>query len=249
MAKFLQPLENIVRVPYRFFFPKKKNQPIPASYSQAGEDAIISFLVETIKLKKFKYLDIGTNKPDYGNNTYLFYLQGKRGVCIEPDPYMCKNIQKIRPDDICLNIAVGLDDSPSIDFYLFDEPSLSTLSKEEASIRESYGHHKIQEVLKIPLLKLHTIFEKYFDNQPPHFVSLDVEGVDLAILQSIDFDKYRPFIFCVETCQYSENHIKPKVNDLIDFMLTKNYFIYADTYINTIFVAKEQFENPEKYLY
>jgi FkbM family methyltransferase len=247
--KFLQPLENIVRVPYRFFFPKRKKEYIPRSYSQAGEDAIIRFLIETIQLKNFTYLDIGTNQPNYCNNTYLFYLEGKKGVCIEPDPYMFRHIQRIRPDDTCLNVAIGLDNVEEIDFYLFDEPSLSTLSKEEASIRESYGNHKIKEVLKIPLVKLHTIFEKYFNNKAPHFVSLDAEGVDLAILQSLDFEKYRPFIFCVETCQYSENHIKPKVNDVIDFMLSKNYFIYADTYINTIFVAKEQFENPEKYLY
>jgi FkbM family methyltransferase len=257
MAKFLQPLENIVRVPYRFFFPKKKKEdktpaftePISFSYSQAGEDSIVAFLFQTILLKDFTYLDIGTNIPDVGNNTYRFYREGRRGVCIEPDVYMFHHIKRIRAEDTCLNVAIGLDNAASIDFYLFDEPSLSTLSKEEAQIRESYGNHKIKEILHIPLVKIHTIFEKYFGGKTPHFISLDVEGIDLAVLQSIDFQKYRPFCFCVETCEYSENHQKGKVQNIIDFMLTQNYFVYADTYINTIFVAKEQFDNPEKYLW
>jgi FkbM family methyltransferase len=253
MAKFLQPLENIVRVPYRFFFPKKKKEersaPTSFSFSQAGEDSIVAFLFQTILLKDFTYLDIGTNIPDVGNNTYRFYCEGKRGVCVEPDVYMCEHIRRVRPEDTCLNVAIGLDNAESIDFYLFDEPSLSTLSKEEAQIRESYGNHTIKEVLKIPLLKLNNIFEEYFGGKAPHFVSLDVEGIDLPVLQSIDFQKYRPFCFCVETCEYSENHFKNKIQGITDFMLTQNYFVYADTYINTIFVANEQFENHEKYLW
>ncbi|TAE70158.1 MAG: FkbM family methyltransferase [Bacteroidetes bacterium] len=246
MAKFLKSLENMVRVPYRYFFPKIKIVKPPKkhlSYSQVGEDLIISFLFKMINREFISYLDIGANNPDINNNTYLFYQKGSRGICIEPIPYLYNEIRKVRPHDICLNAAVSIDDSKSTDFYVLNDYSLSTLSKLEAENRIKDKQFFIKEILKIPTININSIFKKYFNGKTPNLVSLDAEGVDLQILKTIDFQLYRPFVFCIETCSYNESHNKSKVKEIIDFMLLNNYFVYADTYINTIFVAKEQFDD------
>jgi hypothetical protein len=81
------------------------------------------------------------------------------------------------------------------------------------------------------------------DNQLPDLISLDVEGVDYQILCAFDFNKYPVPVWIVETCEYSENHIKPKVTSIVDLMLSKGYFVFADTYINTIFVNQQWFDN------
>ena len=93
------------------------------------------------------------------------------------------------------------------------------------------------------LLSIENIISDYLNNKIPHLISLDVEGVDFKVLNAFDFEKYPVPIWIIETCEYSENHIKPKVLPILDLMKSKGYFIYSDTYINTIFVNKKWFEN------
>ena len=70
----------------------------------------------------------------------------------------------------------------------------------------------------------------------PDFLSLDVEGLDFDILSSIDYDANYHKVICVETIEYTPDGTGGKNNDIIQFLLSKNYFVFADTFINTIFV-------------
>src|SRR2546425_13292114 len=101
------------------------------------------------------------------------------------------------------------------------------------------GKIPVKEVIKMPLKPVNTILEKYFKNKAPDIVSIDVEGLDLEILKSMDFEKYQPKIICVETLQYDDQQNGYKNTYLIDFMLTKKYAVYADTRVNTIFCRKD----------
>lgn len=76
-------VKRILRKFYRRLYPKPVTRTEYNSYSQAGEDAIISFLFADKKITKITYLDIGTNMPDQCNNTYLFYRRRAWGVCNE----------------------------------------------------------------------------------------------------------------------------------------------------------------------
>ncbi|MES2592731.1 MAG: FkbM family methyltransferase [Bacteroidota bacterium] len=208
------------------------------SYSQCGEDLIIDFIFEQFKLPKISYLDIGAHHPTYINNTALFYKKGSVGVCIEPDPFLFKRIKKVRDRDVCLNVGIGVGKEREADFYIMSIPTLNTFSKEEAERYASYGDKRIARVIKMPIVPVNEIIQKHF-NSSPDFISLDVEGLDFSILQSFDFERYRPKVWCIETLTYSENKTEEKIKETIDFMLSKNYFVYADTFINTIFVDNE----------
>ena len=78
------------------------------------------------------------------------------------------------------------------------------------------------------------------------FLSIDIEGLDLDVLKSLDYEKYSIPVICAETCTFSETHIKPKDKSIEDFMLTKGYFLYADTYVNSIFVNENWFNSIDK---
>lgn len=239
-------IRNILRKIKRKFFPLPVVIREYTTYSQAGEDIVLKFLFSSMGIDKPTYIDIGANKPDNGSNTFLFYYyNGSRGVCIEPDPHLYENFKKVRPEDICLNVAIGFDDTKDADFFIFDEPSLNTMSEEEALLRNAAGEYKIVSKIKTPVVRLEQVLEKYF-TEPPNFISLDVEGIDFEVLKSFDFDKYPLPMWIVETVDYSSNHIKKKNTELIDFMKSKGYFVYADTYINTIFVKADWFYNYKK---
>ena len=172
----------------------------------------------------------------------MFYEKGGSGVCVEADPALFENLRQVRKRDKCLNVGITFDDRKEADFYVFPVPALNTLSKAEAEFRERNGSYKIEKIIKIPLRNINEVIAENF-NKTPDLISLDVEGIDLEILKSLDFDKYRPTAICVETITYSENRTEEKIVEILDFVVSKGYFIYADTHINTIFVDESKFND------
>lgn len=238
----MRALKNLIRkVVFKFIKP-----PFNCSNSQAGEDKIVDYLFSSMGIWHFSYLDIGTGHPEQSNNTYFFYRRRNRGVLVEPDSGYFESIKKMRPDDVAVNAAISDEENKDADFYVFNLPALNTLSKEEADLRVHSGHYKLVETKKIKLLTVEYIIQNYLNDSLPHLISLDVEGMDYKILSSFNFEKYPVPVWIVETCEYSENHIKPKVTPIIDLMLKKGYFVFADTYINTVFVNKLWFDNYGK---
>ena len=216
-------------------------KPYLKSYSQCGEDMIVNFIFNALKIKEPSYLDIGAHHPTFLSNTAYFYDNGLSGVCIEPDPTLFEVIKSYRHRDVCLNIGIGLSEQAEADFYIMSSKSLNTFSKEEAESLSTTSQ-KIAGIIKIPLVPIDEIIKKYFDHCPS-FVSLDVEGLELEILETFDFNQYRPVVFCIETLTYSENNTEQKESHIIEFMNSHGYMNYADTYINTIFVDKDQWIN------
>lgn len=238
VSKFLRKLKKLI-------FPKPiiVNEILYSSYSQAGEDSIINFLFTDKLVDKISYLDIGTNMPDYCNNTYFFYKKGGRGVCVEADKTLIQHIASVRPLDKVINAGVAVDRAEGeADFFIFNNNGLNTFDKSEALFRQSNGKFKIVEVVKVSLIGINNIIENSFDTYPD-LLSIDIEGLDLDVLKSLDFNRFPIPVICVETCIYSENHIRPKNPAIAEYLISKGYEIYADTYINTIFVNKNWFYN------
>lgn len=223
----------------RFFSFLEKN--INVSYAQSGEDRIISFIFDWIKIKSPTYLDIGAHHSSWLSNTYLFYKKGSSGVCLEPDPSLFSEIKKKRKRDICLNIGVSCSSQKMADFYVMTSKTLNTFSKEDA-IRcqetQNFGKQKIEKVIQVPLCTVNDLMKEYFANGV-NLVSVDVEGLDFEIIKSFDFKQYQPEVFCIETLRYVENGVLQKNIELIRYMEKQNYSVYGETYINTIFVSKK----------
>jgi hypothetical protein len=122
--------------------------------------------------------------------------------------------------------------------YVMKSRTLNTLIATQAAEYESYGREKVERVIDVPQRDINDILSMEFD-RTPNLVSLDVEGLDLAILNQWDFSKYRPDVFCIETLTFTQNKTERKLAEIVDFMAAHGYLSYADTYINTIFVSKE----------
>jgi FkbM family methyltransferase len=213
---------------------------VNVSYSQAGEDAILRFLFDDYGIRTISYLDIGTNSPTYGNNTFWFYKNGSRGVCVEADSTLIPEIVKKRPFDIVLNVGVSISNDTLADFYIFNQPAINTFDKSEAEKRLKSGKYKLEKIQKVNLKSINNIISDNFELFPD-LLSLDIEGLDLDVLRSIDYEKYPIPVICVETCVYSENHIRPKDLEIINYLTSIGYFVYADSYLNSIFVNEKWF--------
>ncbi len=213
------------------------------TYSQYGEDIIILKLLERCKIDNITYLDIGANHPVMGSNTFSFYQRGFRGVLIEPNPYLFNQLKRVRPDDTFLNIGISNTTESQADFYMFDDVynPLNTFSYEDAKGCEAQGIY-IKQTIKLPLKNINDVIEENF-KQPPVLVSIDVEGLDEQILRGLDYSKHAPFIVCVETVIFSREGVMEKRKEILDFMESAGYFIYADTHVNTIFCNQLLYNN------
>jgi FkbM family methyltransferase len=205
------------------------------SFAQQGEDVIIKSIFKNhLKIEKPSFIDIGAYHPAYSNNTFLMYLDGSRGVLVEPNPAYTELLKDGRPEDTVLNIGIGITDQTEADFYVYDEYSqLNTFSKERADehIRK-YGPEVLKEVIKMPLVNINSVLEQNFEKAPDIF-SIDVEGLDLAILETLDFSRFRPVLFCVETGIFGSTHVEEGISGL---MQQHDYVLRANTYTNSIFI-------------
>lgn len=211
------------------------------SYAQCGEDLIVDYVLAMLDVGTVSYLDIGAHHPRYLSNTYYFYRQGGRGVCVEPDPDALSAFQQIRPRDICLPVGIGALPGTA-DLFVMTTSTLNTFSREEAERYQSYGKERIERVIPVEIKTVTQVLEAHFE-LAPDFVSIDVEGLDVSILKGFDFDRFRPKVFCVETLTYTEDGGEEKIRELPNILQENGYFIYADTYINTIAVDRQAWKN------
>lgn len=202
-------------------------------FSQAGEDFILNWL---IKKDKGIYVDVWANHPIHGNNTYFFYKKWWTGINIEPNKKLHKKFLIKRRNDINLQVAIG-NNSKEMVFFVFDENSMSTWDLETVNRYENVWH-KVVDKYAVPVLTLKEVFNKYLHNKKIDILSIDVEWLDMEVLQSNDWTKYRPSYVVVETVKYWSNWPQSwtKENNIFDpYMKSIGYEIIAETWINTIY--------------
>ena len=214
--------------------------------SQFGEDLILDFAISLLQKRnlvgEINYLDIGANHPVAGNNTFFLYAKGYSGAIVEPNPVLFCEYSKTRPRDIGLNIGIHYtsDKVDTLPFYKFKEdPGMSSFDKTAAElVLKHVPEIKSYEVIQTKIKSIPSVIDEYFDGEAPTFISTDCEGIDFEILKSLDFKKYRPVFLCAETADPCVGGLGRKTLEVFDFMRSMGYEVYADTYVNTIFIEK-----------
>ncbi len=201
-------------------------------FSQEGEDQILSQYLYGVDVGFF--LDIGAYHPIKYSNTYKFYLQGWRGINIDAMPGSMIPFNEIRPDDINLETGVAENES-DLPYYVFDQTGVNTFSEKFALQMQGNGYTVIEKK-SIKTRTMRAILEEHLPpNQTIDFLSLDVEGFELNVLNSNDWIKYRPRIIVVESLQLKSKSVLDEYLRQVDYKLianTVNNLYYTDTKSN-----------------
>jgi FkbM family methyltransferase len=205
------------------------------SYSQCGEDLIMRYVFDFLKIPSPTYLDIGAHHPQFLSNTFLFYQQGSSGINIEPDPTLFEAFPKQRSRDTNLNIGISAHEG-ELPFYVMSAPTLNTFSETDARAAVAQGRVKVERILPVKVRPINEVLQEKLKGIPLDFLSIDVEGLDFTILSSLDFTRWRPKVICAETITYSEINQGKKIPEIPGLLHDLGYQTYADTHINTIFV-------------
>lgn len=209
---------------------KKQNS---ISYSQEGEDLILQkFLYDC---KKGFYVDIGAHHPVRFSNTYYFYLRGWKGINIDAMPGSMKAFDKIRKRDINLEIPIS-EKSEKLNYYVFNEPALNGFSKNISELRDNVNNYKILSEIELETKTLESVLDDYLPKgQHITFMSIDVEGLDFAVLKSSNWKKYKPDYILIEILDYAQKDIFDlNKSEITKFLYDKGYKICAKSF-NTVF--------------
>lgn len=153
------------------------------SYSLHGEDLMIAAFLQ--KKQSGTYLDIGSNHPVRHSNTYYFYKKGWRGLCIDPLETYIELYKQLRPEDKLATGAVGR--AGKLTYYQFEQNAYNTLDAAKASSVES----ALVDETTIQVSTLKDVLTGFYpDGKHFEFVSIDVEGSELEILESNDWKKF-----------------------------------------------------------
>lgn len=190
------------------------------AFGQFGEDYVIRNILKEkgIPVENATYIEIGVDNPFKGNNTYFLSLSGAEGILVEANPESINLIKVVRSNERILNKVVS-DRKGAATFYIANDPALSSLSKENIELNGGI----VQETLGIDSISINDILGM---QEGTVVLSIDVEGYDKIVLQSIDFDLYQPEIICAEVG-------KPE-KVLIEYMQKKGYCLCFCNNINCV---------------
>lgn len=229
-----QPIKNIARYIWHCL---TWDMFLVFSWSQEGEDLILIRLLEPGKRTGF-YVDIGAHHPKRFSNTYAFYKKGWHGINIDAMPGSMELFDRQRPRDINLEVPIAVEQK-QLTYFQFNEPALNTFSKELATSRDGLRTYKIVSTQEIQAFPLKSILNQHIDpDQSIDFMSIDVEGLDLEVIQSNDWSQYRPKVILIELLKGPLSSIDQ--DPIYIFLKNKKYYLYAKT-VNTAFFVSDEF--------
>ncbi len=203
-------------------------------YGGTKEAMVLQLLVRELGLtpSELKYIEIGTNDPVRGNNSYFLYAAGARGLLVDPMPVVAETAKIFRPEDRFLHAAVtDIEKKPTATFYESNTLSSSSLHENfQKDFAPSEKRH-ITKSYEVRLIGINELIKEAGDC--PDILLIDAEGEDDTIVRGIDYDKYRPKIIMVEIDHCDEEA-------LVRFMMGKGYLWYTTVdYTNAIFVNED----------
>lgn len=192
----------------------RMGRPKPPAWKLEDSQTRRSFALNDLDLKLEKYLagtpgffiEAGANDGISQSNTLYFekYHQWT-GLLVEPLPELAKRCERNRPDCKVVNTALVPFDFPAktIEMHACNLMSLvkGAMKSAEADLEHIERGCQVQSIeaydIEVPATPLSDLLDRL---RIPHvdFVSLDVEGFELSVLQGIDFDRHAPKWMLIE---------------------------------------------------
>jgi FkbM family methyltransferase len=191
-----------------------------SSYSQFGEDQVITKLLAD---REGCYVDVGAHHPERYSNTLLLYERGWHGVNIDPNPDTIALFNKKRPNDINICIGIGKN-ARTLTYHRFSDPAVNTFNAQEAKRWVHKNWIAYLGVTQVEVKPLQTVLAE-IELPRIDLLSIDAEGMDLEVLESLDWKKYMPRIICVEAGEFDEK--EPTKNKIFSFLSAHGYRVVA----------------------
>jgi FkbM family methyltransferase len=206
------------------------------TYSHWGEEAVAIHYLDRIFNKGHigTYLDLGSYHPCLYSNTMQLYRMGWRGVAVDPNPFMIDQFRSIRPEDKAFNVAIG-PERGTLDYYKFhDWASSNTASKEFAESIAEACSLDVPESIAVDVITINDVILQGLNGHAPDFMNIDIEGMDISVLKSNDWNKYRPALMAVEDIHLNMND--PRSSEIHNFLLSQDYSLVSRCVLTSFYM-------------
>lgn len=201
------------------------------AYSSEGEDLILKRIFDN-KTNGI-YVDVGAHHPFRVSNTYLFHKMKWTGINIDPMPGSKALFDRYRPQDVNLEMGVSAT-RQHLTYHIFNEPALNTFSAHKVEEYTQDPKYRVIKEKKIETWPLADILDHYLPSgRSIDFLTIDAEGLDMDVLRSNNWEKYRPAYILVESDPFLLSDMQHC--ELGQFMQQAGYAIFAKTYYTYFF--------------
>jgi FkbM family methyltransferase len=149
-------------------------------------------------------------------------------------PGSMQEFNRVRPRDINLEMGIA-STRGSMRFFMFNDAALNTFDAELAASRNQ-GQYRIVGEIEVPTDTLANVLGAQMPADTRiDFLSVDVEGLDLPVLESNDWSRFRPVCICVE--HSVADLLELPTEPLYRLLSPLEYRLYAKTANTLIFLA------------
>jgi FkbM family methyltransferase len=202
------------------------------SYASNFEDVLLNRVFRDVEAGF--YVDIGADHPTFSSTTKSFYDRGWSGINVEPGPNFV-TIVKERRRDININAVITERDG-EVDFFVNDDLTATSSVYEAlhpavaARVRQRSRKHILSHTLN-------SLVERHIQKKEVHFLKIDAEASERAIILATDWSRFRPMVIVAES---NEPFSNTRVDQEWAPFLSGHGFleVYFDG-INTWFVREE----------
>ena len=145
-------------------------------------------------------VDVGANDGIKASNSYGLILRGWDAILIEPYPPCFEKLRQLYENNRKVRLvksACGLTHG-ELDLYLGkdgEDAGYATLCTDDS---EWFRATRTEVAVRVPVSPLTDILEQYSCPTSFALLSVDTEGFDLQILESLDFYRFRPWVIITE---------------------------------------------------
>ena len=189
--------------------------------SQLYQDVFASFVIGNQFDKTF--LEFGaTDGLELSNSFMLENTLNWSGVLSEPSPQWHEVLKENRKYTKIIKKCIWSESGKILDFFMSDRGNFSTLNEFIDSDKYSMplnteSRKKAGKLITVETISLNDVIKEYFNNTSPSYISIDTEGSEFKILESFNFENYRPKVFTVE---HNFTELQSKIDEL---MVSRNY--------------------------
>ena len=195
---------------------------IGLKYSQLGQDSWVLERSKNFKKsnRPFFFCDVGAGHPTKFSNTYLIEKHhGWNGLLIEIHPDRISLLTQMRRAKV---IDCAVSDLPFEKFFLAKDPDFSYSSQikneDTHKLFEFSGVEKIVQGKRLDLILK--------ENEAPinfEYLSVDVEGLEYKVLQTIDLNYWKPKLITIE------HNFRPDRDLIHSYLKEFGYRRYSDS--------------------
>lgn len=203
------------------------------SYAQNHED--VALMRALGHLPTGFYIDVGAHDPVADSVTKAFYDRGWCGINVEPVAAWFDRLAQQRPRDVNLQVAAG-EHAGHLTLHDVEGTGLSTADAQQAQAYRQEG--LAVQSREVPVLTLNDIWHRHAQGREVHFLKIDVEGAERAVLQGLDLTRFRPWVILLEATR--PRSTESTHQEWEHLLLSRGYqFVWFDG-LNRFYVADER---------